>query len=429
MLVIERPETAGASLDYNRLKAAPLSSDWAEAAEREARIHSIHVYPAKFPALIFQKAIELATRRGVEVKRIGDIFCGSGTVLYETAVRNLEFWGCDINPVATLIARVKGMRPDLEAFTAAADRISLRFETASRASTLSPVAVSRLTPWYRAGQFEDLVKLRNAIESETEDHSEARLLFDCAFSAIAKPTSQWKARSTKPARHEEKTPAPVLQSFQKQCRLMMAAWAEASSATLPPFEVHRADVKSVPGPAAPLDLIITSPPYAMSYEYADVHQLSALWLNYAEDHRDLRRDVIGTASRRSNLSFALRNLNPVGLQIVFRLFEKDRALAESLASYFLDMQQVVGRCHDFLRPGGVCVFVVGNTQLKDVRIDNANHMVECFIDAGFENISVLRRPLSNKPNTPYRQANGRLSSTPTRMGIYAEEYVVMAQRR
>lgn len=429
MLLIERPGRVGATLDYNRLETAPLAPDWTAATEPEARIHSIHVYPAKFPAFIFQKAIDYAHLRGVDVRRIGDVFCGSGTIAYEAAAHNLEFWGCDINPVATLIARAKGIKPRAGMFTEAAGRICSAFEAASAASPLSPLAISRLKPWYKAEQFTDLVKLRNSIESVTLEETELRLLFDCAFSAIVKPVSQWRTRSTKPAKHDDKSPAPVLQTFKRQCRLMAEAWSDASSAHRPLSEILWADVKTVPAPSSPLDLIITSPPYATSYEYADLHQLSALWLSYAEDHRDLRRDVIGTASRRSDLYFAVRHLNAIGLQIVFTLYDRDRVLAETLASYFLDMQKAVGRCRDFLRPGGVCVFVVGNTQLKGVRIDNANHLVESLIDAGFGNISVLKRTVMNKANTPHRHANGRLSSTPTGLGLYAEEYIIMAQRR
>jgi hypothetical protein len=138
--------------------------------------------------------------------------------------------------------------------------------------------------------------------------------------------------------------------------------------------------------------------------------------------------MIGTSSRRSNLAMALRDLNSVGEQIVFSLFGRDRPAAEAAATYFLDMQAVARRCHDFLRPGGISVFVVGNTQLSGIRIDNANHLVESLLDSGFVQVRVVKRQLSNKPNTPYRLPNGRLSSTRTDMQIYAEEYIVMAQR-
>ena len=175
-------------------------------------------------------------------------------------------------------------------------------------------------------------------------------------------------------------------------------------------------------------MIVTSPPYATSYEYSDLHQLSALWLGLVDDHRELRAGSIGTASRRSGLTRAARDLNQVGLQVVFSMFDRDRALAEALATYFLDIQRVAKRCHDLLRPGGLAVFVMGDTQLKGVRVANANHLVESLIDAGFGDVRVTRRTIANKPNTSYRSADGRLASSPTGQAIYSEEYVLMAHR-
>jgi methylase of polypeptide subunit release factors len=414
---------------YNRLNSAPLSSSWTSSATPESAIHRIHAYPARFPALIVDNAFEYAKARGVEVKPVADVFCGSGTVTYEAAVRNVAFWGCDVNPVATLIARVKSMRPDPPAFERAAERIVCRFDHASSVAVLSPMAVVRLARWYEPNQFEDLARLRNAILQEVSDEGDDALAFKCAFSAILKPSSKWRSRSTKPVRDQSKRPVIVLDAFRRQCQLMAAAWSEIATSPRPASEIINGSVIEVPCPDALIDLIITSPPYATSYEYADLHQLSALWLGYVDDHRDMRSGAIGTSSRRTNLQSAIRHLNSVGIQIVFSLFNADRALAEVVATYLLDMQKVIRRCHDFLRPGGAAVFVVGNTQFHGVRIDCANHLVESLFEADFADIRVVKRHLANKPNTPYRSPDGRLSSLPTRMQIYGEEFIVMAQRR
>ena len=41
------------------------------------------------------------------------------------------------------------------------------------------------------------------------------------------------------------------------------------------------------------DLIVTSPPYVTSYDYASMHQLSTMWLNYGTDYRILRKNMLG----------------------------------------------------------------------------------------------------------------------------------------
>lgn len=416
-------------LKYNRLGSAPLSPTWAEPVIAESIVHRIHAYPARFPAFLVHKAFDYAAEQGVEIRRVADVFCGSGTVAYEAATQNIEFWGCDINPVATLIARVKSARLNPCQFEERGQRIMRAFDRASISPALSSTAISRLQPWYLPSQFEDLVRLRNAILSEVGSEGDEALAFECAFSAILKSASQWRSRSIKPSKDPNKRPAAVLNAFHRQCRLMTLALSEMATIPRPRSEIVHGNVADVPSPRIPVDLIVTSPPYATSYDYADIHQLSALWLGFYEDHRDLRTSAIGTSTRRANLGKALRELNSVGTQIVFSLFDQNRYLAEATATYFLDIQKVVKRCHDFLRSGGISVFVIGNTQLNGVHIDNANHLVESLIEAGFVDVRVVKRQLANKPNTPYRLPNGRLSASPTGMQIYAEEYIVMAQRR
>lgn len=412
---------------YNRLRLAPLSSTWTESATSESKIHRIHAYPARFPAFLVQRAFEYAESQGIEVRRVADVFCGSGTVGYEAARRNMEFWGCDINPVATLIARAKGLRLDAASFIQSAERIVSGMSTTTGTMSLSGAAVEKLGPWFDEATFTDLSKLRNAIV-EVIAGPEEGIAFECAFSAILKTVSRWRSRSTKPSIDPCKPAISVADTFRRQCRTMAAGFEEARIVPQPRSEILVGSVTELSTPPDPVDLIVTSPPYAMSYEYSDLHQLSALWLGFVEDHRDLRIGAIGTSRRRANLSSAIKQLNSVGEQIVFGLYERDRNAAESAATYFLDMQKVVGRCHDFLRSGGISVFVIGNTQLSGVRIDNANHLVESLLDTGFRDVRVAKRRLSNKPNTPNRLPNGRLSSERTDMQIYGEEYIVMATR-
>ena len=92
------------SIDFDTIS---IKEEWNMPAEQERRMHSIHAYPAKFPAFITTKAIRKAEDNNISVKTVADIFCGCGTVAFETVRNGKHFWGCDINPVATLIAETK----------------------------------------------------------------------------------------------------------------------------------------------------------------------------------------------------------------------------------------------------------------------------------------------------------------------------------
>ena len=85
-------------------------SSWDFGDTREDLIHRIHPYPARFPGFITTKALEYADGQGVRVRNVADVFCGCGTTAVEAKRNGKDFWGCDINPLATLIAQVKTHR-------------------------------------------------------------------------------------------------------------------------------------------------------------------------------------------------------------------------------------------------------------------------------------------------------------------------------
>ena len=83
------------------------ASSWDFGDTTEELIHRIHPYPARFPAFITTKALQHADDQGVRVRNVADVFCGCGTTAVEAKRNGKDFWGCDINPLATLIAQVK----------------------------------------------------------------------------------------------------------------------------------------------------------------------------------------------------------------------------------------------------------------------------------------------------------------------------------
>lgn len=84
----------GYDIDYNMIN---VDEEWNESEKAELIMHTIHAYPAKFPAFIASKAFEYAQNEGVRIDKVADIFCGCGTVALESKIHNYDFWGCDIN--------------------------------------------------------------------------------------------------------------------------------------------------------------------------------------------------------------------------------------------------------------------------------------------------------------------------------------------
>ena len=411
------------------LSKVPHNSFWDTGDERELKMHRIHAYPAKFPAFITSKALAYARAKHVYVERIADVFCGCGTVAFEAQREALSFWGCDINPVATLIARAKSHSYDLVWLRRYSAKIEEGLKSASEGVGLTNKARERLHYWYPENQIRNLARLRNAILTVTPENSKYRDFFLCAFSNILKPTSRWLTKSIKPQIDPNKVLAKVIPSFHNQLQLMIRAYEECAPQhhSKTTITTNNFLLTTTPEIGA-VDMIITSPPYVTSYEYADLHQLSSLWLGFADDYRDLRNGSIGTTQHDFNFNREVKRLNQSGSEIVFSLFSEDASAARSVAKYYLDMQQVAARCAKILRPSGLALFVIGNTRYKGVAIDNARHLTESLLEAGFSQVSIAKRSISNKNLTPYRTPQGRFTRSNSESQVYSEEFILIADR-
>lgn len=177
-----------------------------------------------------------------------------------------------------------------------------------------------------------------------------------------------------------------------------------------------------------VDMIITSPPYVISYEYADLHQLSSLWLGFAEDYRSLRAGSIGSLYHVYDFDREFKSLNSVGKRIVRRLLCQHKSKARFVTKYFLDMQQVSKNCFSMLENNGMALFVIGNTEYMGVKIDNALHLAESLLNSGFAKVQVTKRKISKKILTPYRDKQGRFTKDGTGQKVYAEEFILIGRR-
>ena len=414
---------------------------WDFGDDKEDPIHRIHAYPAKFPAFITTKALHYAKRNGVTVNLVADVFCGCGTTAVEAIRNGKDFWGCDINPVATLIAHVKTRPYDDDGLEKKLDSIDRHLQASQPRPDDGEHLPERLHYWFDDKTVSDLLRLRHAINVCVPPKSRYRKFFLCAFSNILKPTSRWLTKSIKPQIDPAKPSRAVTEAFADQVALMRKANSERVRATssLPPASANSSAMTQVDIrtrnflasrlPSCRPDLIITSPPYVTSYNYADIHQLSALWLHYASDYRDLRRNMLGNEYRVKPLGpLAVRRLGSLAADTYDTLKRTDTRKARSVVRYFFDMNRAALKCWRMLNENGMAVFVIGNTTYQGTAIDNSGHLQQCMASAGFRDIQAFPRQVSLKIMTPYRDSRGRFTRDSTKRRVYAEEFVVVGRR-
>ena len=173
-------------------------------------------------------------------------------------------------------------------------------------------------------------------------------------------------------------------------------------------------------------MLITSPPYVTSYEYADLHQLSSLWLQYTDDYRKLRKGSIGSIYYSNEEDINLVKLNSTAKEIVEALEKKGcpKSKVRSVARYYIDMQEAVKKSSLMLNDKGMIFFVIGDTEYKGVKILNSKHLVESLQESGFDDIKIGKRTISKGICVPYRDSNGKFSKDKEKKKIYHEEFII-----
>ena len=414
-------------LDFDKID---IKEEWNMPDMHETLMHRIHAYPAKFPAFITTKAIQKAEEQNIQVNTVADIFCGCGTVALESVRCGKHFWGCDINPVATLIAETKSRIYDDCLLEEYFSKIIFRYKSTIVDKSSNVYSNERIRYWFDDKHIDDLLKLRTAIYLSIDDDIYIKF-FLCAFSNILKSCSRWLTKSIKPQVDPNKNPKDVFDAYCKQIKLMRKANSEnLINANIGNADIERINFLDYKIKEPFVDLVVTSPPYVTSYEYADLHQLSTLWLEYTDDFRTLREGSIGSLYHSNEFKENITKLNDTGRDIVFRMYGMNKRKARSVAQYYVDMQNVIHKVSQILNPKGACLFVIGNTEYKGVKINNAKHLTECLLEKGFNNIEVDRRKISNKILTPYRDSLGKFTHIKgSSRKVYSEEFVIYAKKQ
>lgn len=397
--------------------------------------HDYHRYPAKFiPQLVERLLDEYIT---TPTAHINDPFMGCGTTIVTAIARGFYASGTDINRVTHLITRVKAtpIEPDY-----LAQRIDHMFrvlddvEHGAHPTRIEPRVperhIERIRYWFTEVAIRDLGILLHLIQRE--DDARVRDFFLVAFSHILKNCSRWLQGSTKPTRDLHKQPVAPFRAFRRHVNKMQEGNAafyhvvpsHVRAAVNDYLNIRVGDARTQPVPDASVDLIVSSSPYVTSYEYADLHQLSTLWLDLTDDLREYRQEFIGTAStmyRPRALKSALAQ------NIVTQLAHRSRKMAQEVETFFADMQEVFDESFRILKSGGRCCYVIGNTQLKGVDILNAQVFAESLQHSGLRLDRIIKREIPSKILPQKRdKKTGRFAKNQTADAeAYPVEYIVI----
>ncbi|NPV92367.1 MAG: hypothetical protein HPY50_16500 [Firmicutes bacterium] len=397
-----------------------------------ALTHGYHKYPAKFIPPLAARLIEEYSSPG---DLVGDPFMGSGTTLVESIIHGRRAVGVDINPIAWLISKVKTTPLEPAKLTQVLEELKESLPTDGegrliKAGKPSRLIHERIDYWFAEPNRSELEVVLDQINREPNDDIRRFLL--CGFSNVLKTCSRWLMKSSKPTVDRQKVIPPLVPALLRQLQRMeqrnLLFFEEVRGSGPPAWaKVVNGDARSLPVKAGSIDLIVTSPPYVTSYEYADLHQLSNLVLGFATDLRELRQTFIGSV-RAAEVEEVL--LSPLAKLTVDRLTTANRIEGRGALTYFQSMQQCLREMHEKLKQGARACLVIGDTELKKVPVPNAEVFAETGERLGLELERVIKRCIPSKilPQTRDPRTGRFTSARKAKALAYPEEYILVMRK-
>ncbi|MFN0203609.1 MAG: DNA methyltransferase [Bacteroidia bacterium] len=399
--------------------------------------HSYYTYPAKFIPQLASRLIREYSEKG---DIIIDPFMGSGTTIVESIVNERIGIGTDINEIAHLVAQVKitPISPIELTQTFTNLELELRSRTNGKKDFYLEKALckfsfhERVDYWFKPIQKENLaILLYRILEIE---NIEIKNFFLVTFSQILKTCSIWLQKSIKPTRDPKKKDYDVITIFLQQAKKMIkkndAFFAllnkNKENEVINQCQVFCQDARNLPCGNEKASLIVTSPPYVTSYEYADLHQLPLYWLGHLNELTQFRKKFMGSSfSQREKIELH----SPLADEIVAKLGKNKKG--REVQNYFADMYEVFVEMYRVLKLKGKSCIVIGNTNFKGVDILNAEVFIEQMQNIGFQYIETIKREIPSKmlPSTRDSETGQFAKITDENLTLaYPTEYILIMQK-
>jgi hypothetical protein len=279
----------------------------------ESLTHPVHAYPARMHPATARALIELVMegRDGILV----DPFCGSGTTLVEARAAGVRALGGDLNPLAVKLARAKTWTAPLArrrqlrdagraiAAEALAAGKSARKAGAEAMPLRGPAGFDpnarnkRLARWFAPHVRRELERIAGAIDEVRESDEEVATGLEVCLSAVLYKVSS-RASDTDPSWVERQVArGQAARLFGQRVEMLCAGLDDLAGAPGAMPEVIEMDARGLGARlgAGNASGVVTSPPYAGTYDYAEQHRLRFDFLGLR--HRALDEGEIGARRR------------------------------------------------------------------------------------------------------------------------------------
>jgi hypothetical protein len=369
-------------------------------------IHRWFRYSAGFSAAWVEQLIEREQAEGR--KHVLDPFAGSATTLLESELAGVASIGIDAHPFVSRVAQAKlKWREDPKLFHAVAHDILMKAKSSNPDPKDHPPLITKCFPPEALFRLDALYA---SWQSQADGSGRSELIWLAIISILREcspvGTAQWQY--VLPNKNKAKVFDPY-EAFQRKVLLMQRDMEDRQRHPLGPpanfYQEDARDIRSVPGQWA--DLVITSPPYANNYDYADAARLELSFMGEVRSWGDLqhhsraglvRSCTQHVAALKENLESILEDvsLEPIRKEIKTvcqqLAHEKEghggkKPYDAMIASYFLDLARVWKSLRRTCASESLVCFVVGDSAPYGIYVPVDKWLGELALTAGFKEYS------------------------------------------
>ncbi len=407
--------------------------------------HGLHAYAAKCPPQLVRYALQYyAPRNG----KVLDPMVGSGTTLVESRLRGRHAVGCDIDPLAVLIAGVKSRPLPDESIAGPLDQLMARVDSDIGCLLKGRVpseVTARSTPpefhnrdyWFAPEVAAELSLLAFHLQDTAMPVVVREFLWVAFSSVILARSSVANARDIIHSRHHffahEKVPR-VTERFRQRVEKMRRQMKVFTDACMGQVDLEVTaqvgDARALPCKSESIDLVFTSPPYATALDYPRAHFLAVPWMRSVlgldlPSYLARTPGYIGSERGRLPKAFVI-DPDLAAFEQTVNVLNALRASSTPQAKlaqrYFVDMKRALLEMARVLKPGGNTIIVVCPSHIRKTEVPTHRVLGELGRDCGLIPERCYERTISERRRIlPYlKEAFGKRMDT---------EYVLILRKR
>lgn len=359
----------------------------------------IHPFPARMAHELAMSSLEDLAAGSTVL----DPMAGSGTVIRHALSLKHKAIGIDMDPLAVLMAKVSTTPYDTKKFL---DFVENVLEQASRLSsdTLcldwidNDIETKKFVEfWFAEQQRNDIRRLAYLIACNRNSRKEAELWnalkISLSRTIVSKEQKASLARDTSHSRPHRVTLTNdydvfngVRKSAQQLAKILLPQPGNGNAI------VNLGDarkLKSVkPGS---VDAVVTSPPYLNAIDYLRGHKMALVWFGYRiKDIRQIRGDSIGAEkSLEIEPSETVKRIAAA----TGRFDAHPDRIQKMIYRYANDLFQQLGETARVLKQNAKAIYVVGNSCLRNIYVENSEAVLQAAIASGLRLISRNEREI------------------------------------